>query len=551
MKRKSLITKIIALCLACFILVTPLTINAFDYSVNEDGAVMAGLPQPNRIYTIYTQNNKVFDVINGSTANYSEVWTYTYSGAMCQEWKFIFVSTTSDGEREYAIQDTKSQKYLTVVNSSSASGSELVITAKPSSGYSSSQLFMVQQIAASMRYRILTKYSNYTLAIGYNSSGYLRQFSTSDASTQLYLEESAPYHGLQEGYVHIQKYNTVYSSEDQFLGLDVDNSALDYTQFDNSTAFEWYVIYRGDGYYSISSNGYFLSSSGTSVGHLVSTTGDYSESDCLWRIINNGTYYQIAPKTAVSENTVSAVLGIANNTPKLVASNTGEWRIIRSHYYYNYDMTIYAAEDFTHSNAYGSHADIFHYACASLYLKGQENQKLIFTVDELNTTVNDIATLLDRSRFFLLRAHGTQNSFLLNARDGNKNNIGNAVTFGLSLLDPNQTDVNDLSNLHCAMFISCESAQGAYSNGSQSNFVKAIVAKGAQSAIGFDGGVDCQKASSFADEFFDYYANPNNIGMMNALARQAFLEALEQTEDLSGEDYKPYFWNGSVEEKLN
>ncbi len=82
MKRKTLITKIIALCLACFILVTPLTINAVNYSVNEDGAVMAGSPQSNRIYTIYTQNNKVFDVISGSTANNSEVWTYTYSGAM-------------------------------------------------------------------------------------------------------------------------------------------------------------------------------------------------------------------------------------------------------------------------------------------------------------------------------------------------------------------------------------------------------------------------------------------------------------------------------------
>lgn len=40
MKRKMFAVKIIALCLICFVLVTPLTINAVDYSVNEDGAVM-------------------------------------------------------------------------------------------------------------------------------------------------------------------------------------------------------------------------------------------------------------------------------------------------------------------------------------------------------------------------------------------------------------------------------------------------------------------------------------------------------------------------------
>lgn len=553
MKRKSFKTKIVTFCLACFILVTPLTINAVDYSVDEDGAVMAGEPVDDRIYTIYTQSGKVFDVWNGLMSDNTIVWTYNYNGDMCQEWRFIGVGT------DYAIQDTNSQKYLTVKDGSSSVDEEIVIKSNCDDGdgwveatdFHSNQLFSVQQIGTSMRYRILSKCSNYTLAIGYNDSGYLRQLATTDTSTQVYLEESAPYHGLQEGYVHIQKYNTTYPSEDQFLGLDVVNNALDFTLYDNSTEFEWRVIYHGGGYYSISLSDYYLCSSGTSSGHNVWTTGVYSESNCLWKIINNGTYYQIAPKTAVSENTVSAVLGIADNTPKLVASSTGEWRIIRSHYYYNYDMTIYAAEDMTHSDAYVSHADIFHYACSSLYLKGQDNQKLIFTVDELDTTVSNIATLLDRSKFFVLRAHGTQNSFLLNARDGNSANIGNAVTFDLSLLDLDKTDVNDLSNLHCAMFISCESAQGAYSNGSQSNFVKAIVAKGAQSAIGFDDGVDCQKASSFANSFFEYYADPDNVGSMNALARQAFLYVWEQTNGLFGEDYKPYFWNGSVEEKFN
>lgn len=549
MKRKSFTVKFITLCLVCFILVTPLTINAVPYSVTEDGAVMAGSPKNERIYTIYTQTNKVFDVINGLTANNSEVWTYTYSGAKCQEWKFIFVSSTDDGELVYAIQDTNSGKFLTAVNSSSASGSDFVITAKPSSGYSTSQLFIVQQIGTSMRYRILTKYSNYTQAIGYNSSGYLRQLSTSDSTTQLYLKESAPYHGLQEGFVHIQKYTTTYSSNDQFLGVDVDNNALNYTLYNNSTAFDWYVVYRGDGYYTISSNGYYLYSTGTSAGHAVATTGNYSESNCLWKIINNGSYYQFAPKSAVSNNSYSAVLGVANNTPKLVASTAGRWRVIRSNNYNDYDMTIYACEDYSHSNNYGSHADILNYACSALYVKGKDNQKLIFNTGEPDETVSSINSLLESSMFFVLRSHGASQSFLLNASDGNGDPIGEESLYNISEI--NRLNTNLLSNLYCVMFISCHSAEGAYNSNTATNFVKSIVTKGAKSAIGFDGVVNCQKASSFASVFFDYYADPDNNGAMNALARLAFLDAVDQTAGLYGDNYKPYFWNGSVSEKIN
>ncbi len=90
MKRKSFKTKIVTFCLACFILVTPLTIIAeeeddeLEYSVNEDGAVMAGEPVENRIYTIYTQSGKAFDVWNGLKSDNTIVWTYTYNGDMCQ-----------------------------------------------------------------------------------------------------------------------------------------------------------------------------------------------------------------------------------------------------------------------------------------------------------------------------------------------------------------------------------------------------------------------------------------------------------------------------------
>ena len=80
MKKRALLHKIVSFCLACFVLLTPLTINAVEYSVNEDGAVMAGEPVGNRIYTIYTQSGKVFDVWNGLMSDNTIVWTYNYNG---------------------------------------------------------------------------------------------------------------------------------------------------------------------------------------------------------------------------------------------------------------------------------------------------------------------------------------------------------------------------------------------------------------------------------------------------------------------------------------
>ncbi|MDD7676299.1 MAG: RICIN domain-containing protein, partial [Eubacteriales bacterium] len=283
MKEKSRKAKIITLCLVCFILLTPLSIAATEYSAKENGDVMAGTPESNRIYTIGTQNanNRVFDVQNALTADNSVVWTYPYNGDECQEW--IFIKQGLD----YAIQDSHSGKYLTVKDNVSSANAEVVISSRPASGFSAGQLFRVEQIGTSMRYRLFSKCSNYTLAIGYNSSWYLRQLATTDSSTQIYLTESAPYHGLQEGYIHIQQYNTVYSTGDKMLGFVLSSNALSYSKFSNSATFEWYVKYHGNGYFSISQNGCYLRCSGTSAGASVATQSGFSDDYCLWKIINN------------------------------------------------------------------------------------------------------------------------------------------------------------------------------------------------------------------------------------------------------------------------
>ncbi len=532
-KRK--FTKVLTFCMICFILLAPLSIFA-EYSARENGDVMAGTPEPNRIYTIGTQNvnNRVFDFQNAQTADNSVVWTYPYNGDECQEWRFIKHGS------DYAIQDTHSDKYLTVKNNSSSTDAEVVISSRPSSGYSTGQLFRVEQIGTSMRYRLLTKCSNYTLAIGFNSSYYLRQYSPStNGSVRLYLTESAPYHGLQEGSIHIQQYNTEYAINDKMLGCDSSYGTVSCSPFNNSELFEWYAKYEGGRCFSILQDGGYLSYSGASVGASLSIRGSFSKDKCLWKIIKTGNYYHIAPKNAVSNGTASIVLGISSNAPNLVASSnqTGRWRIIRSHYYYNYDLTIYAAEDFSHNT---SHAYIFNYACPALYLRGYDNQNLLFTTGATPAlAIDDVEDVFTQSDILTLMVHGSQDHFILNARDSLGRNLGGTLKFELS--DINGLAANSLRNLDCALLISCHSAEGEYTNSSSSNFVRAIVGKGASCAIGFDGLADCAKVQSFTKIIFEYYSE--HYGSQLILMRDAFYQAISDTRGLGTESYKPFFYD--------
>lgn len=408
---------------------------------------------------------------------------------------------------------------------------------------------------STLNYRLLSQCSNYTYAIGYNSSGYLRQVEKTGSSATVYLDEAGYHHGFLDGNVHLQMYNTSYSVNDKMLGYVSSTNSLTYSKFSNSATFEWYIKYAGNGYFKLMQNGRAILASGSTVNstvsayNITSNTPAATLNKCMWKVIEGDEYYQLAPKAAVTGDTASVVLGINGTSPKLVSSSssTGKWRIIQSHYYDNRDLTIYAAEDFGHSSNYSSHADIFQYACSSLYLRGKDNQKLIFTTGELEWDTDEITELLQQTNIFVLRAHGSATSFLMNARDGNGNNIDTTTRYNLS----NITGSNiSLSSLKCAMFISCHSAEGAYTSGSSaSNFVTAIVGKGAKCAIGFDGEVNCQKASSFASAFFEYFYQ--NYGADDSVASDAFNYAMTITQSsYSTSDYQPLFYNGYTIQKL-
>ena len=81
----------------------------------HDTSVITG-----RVYSIKSfMDSRCIDVVNGATADGSNVWTYPYNGAACQEWQIVQVPNTTN---EYMIKDMNSGKYLSIVASSPNEG---------------------------------------------------------------------------------------------------------------------------------------------------------------------------------------------------------------------------------------------------------------------------------------------------------------------------------------------------------------------------------------------------------------------------------------------
>ncbi len=217
-------------------------------------------------------------------------------------------------------------------------------------------------------------------------------------------------------------------------------------------------------------------------------------------------------------------------------------------------------EDDSHSE---SHAYIFDYVCSSLYLEGDDNQNLHYEVDDVieiydyhyhndidndndndnvSDIIEDVTHMIDLSNIFIIYAHGTEDgsSITLNAKDDNGNDKGNNVSYNIS----NITSLadNSLSSLGCAIFFTCHSAEGIYDDEDSDNFVNAVIDKGAQSAIGFDGTVSCDDIEDFSLEFFTKYCNM--VGTVSARALESYRVAINSMEAWDVDDFSPYFTNG-------
>lgn len=129
-----------------------------------------------------------------------------------------------------------------------------------------------------------------------------------------------------------------------------------------------------------------------------------------------------------------------------------------------------------------------------------------FTADYITSLMDG-----DNSGFFLSRSHGTQR----------KNSSGIQIGTGLLLTDPvNENDgvylySNDipssinLSNMKLMAFVACHTGDGGSSG---PNLPSAVVARGAETAIGFTDTVNCDKADAWSKQFTELLSEGYSVG---------------------------------------
>lgn len=80
-----------------------------------------------------------------------------------------------------------------------------------------------------------------------------------------------------------------------------------------------------------------------------------------------------------------------------------------------------------------------------------------------------------------------------------------------------------------------------YENENRNNFVNAVIAKGAQSAIGFDGNVSCDDIEKFSLEFFAKYSD--TVGSVSARALESYENAIFTGNATYTNAFSPCFTN--------
>ena len=163
MKNNTLIIKTIVLAVCCAVI----SVSFFPFHANAgydvEGRLNGTEIISGRIYSIRSvfDSPRYIDVTNGLTDDGSDVWTYPYNGALCQEWEITKVSGTD----EYMIKDMHSGKYLSIWASSSGEGANAWIWHNDGT---SGQRFHFEYVSGN-RFIIKTKCSGYNKALAIDS----------------------------------------------------------------------------------------------------------------------------------------------------------------------------------------------------------------------------------------------------------------------------------------------------------------------------------------------------------------------------------------------
>ncbi len=195
--------KPLAIIITIILLLSHMGINCFAL-FDRNGRLHNASVISGRVYSIKSfMDSRCIDVVNGLTANGSNVWTYPYNGAACQEWQIVQVPNTTN---EYMIKDMNSGKYLSIEANSPNEGANGWIWYDDGS---TGQIFQIVNHAG-VYYKFLTKCSNYTKALAVNYSTHnIYQTDSSSAYSLFYLEDASSKYGIPEGKGYLQNEDTL------------------------------------------------------------------------------------------------------------------------------------------------------------------------------------------------------------------------------------------------------------------------------------------------------------------------------------------------------
>lgn len=495
--------KLLATIITIVLLLSHMGINCFAL-FDRNGRLHNASVISGRVYSIKSfMDSRCIDVVNGLTANGSNVWTYPYNGAACQEWQIVQIPNTTN---EYMIKDMNSGKYLSIEDNSPNEGANGWIWYDDGS---TGQIFQIVNHAG-VYYKFLTKCSNYTKALAVNYSTHnIYQTDASSAYALFYLEDASAKYGIPEGKGYLQSEDTLrflrkstsFWTQNKIVQSNIDSDIISDGLF---------FTYLGAGYYRIDvSSNKCLSVKNNNVSSGLQASAYSGATGQQWKATIAGESITLSPKCNTGYYLSIDASNNGHNKELIVSNNVSNSRF----------WLFYSAECISDVTDYAdiSFSDYSHVGCAGhldqvdssvkCYSGALSDMKSVFIGynDGTSMSVLDFNSVATKAEFLTVHTHGGLENSAPFAPYINLNSIDVSGAFTNTQVKYSYDDLPDMDNCICAHFLCCHSGEGLYINNNAANFLTYAVDQcGVSYAIGYDGTVECDYGEAFLRRFNDF-----------------------------------------------
>lgn len=496
------------------------------------------------VYHIKAYNGKYFDVVNAQKANGTNVWLYALNlDATCQEWMFTEVGT-HNGDKLYKIKDINSGKLLSIEASSSAYAANAWIWEDDGT---TGQVFKLRDNGDGT-FSFLTQCSDYSKVLSYDSNMSVRQYpdSSADKGTHFTIEFAGMNRykqgkGVCDGWYifHNVGYNTIpyYFLYKPLIGQQREYlKLLKFEKFEDIP--EFYLVYRGGGYYSIRTTitggvRFLTAPSSTSSGQKItwSSTFDSSDNNQLWSIslVSGGNTYTIKSKNIVNAGLNYGLSATSSYLEQRTVSSTqAQWKLFCNELDYG-DSLLVGISDSSHS----SHSSWMGDAMSALYDGISDSFCLKYQSDMSYT--GDLTPAMQQCRVMIMRGHG--------AEDGSRSYMVLSETATSNDVRLTSDDVRGLNmiNTEIVLYIGCYTAGNYLIPDARNLLTESVNNAKAKIAVGFNNTIDCPKANEFAKCFAEAYREKllsytNYSSMSNAEKLNTRINAFKFAVQSAAED---------------